>query len=183
MASQKGPALNFDPIAEARAHWRQRWPEAERMAAATALIRVQRIVMIAVEAALEPFGLTFSRYEALVLLAFTRQGRLPLGKLGVRLQVHPTSVTNAIDRLESQGLVRRIGHPSDRRTTLAEITTEGRAIVERATEAVAGTHFGLGALDGSELEELMGILMRVRQAAGDFDPTPVAALPQTGGPA
>jgi DNA-binding MarR family transcriptional regulator len=168
VASDPGPSLGFDPIAEAHAHWLERWPEAERMAAATAVIRVQRIVMTAVERALVPFGLTFARYEALVLLAFSRQGRLPLGKMGSRLQVHPTSVTNAIDRLEEQGLVRRTGDPNDRRTTLAEITPEGRAVVEKATAAVVSTRFGLGMLSGPELEQLAGILFRVRHAAGDF---------------
>ena len=50
--------------------------------------------------------------------------------------IHPTSVTNIVDRLEAQGFVRRVAHPTDRRTTLAEITDEGRAVVEEATEAV-----------------------------------------------
>lgn len=162
-------ALPFDPIAEASTRWRERWPEAERMAAATALIRVQRIVMSATERALAPLGLTFARYEALVLLAFSRSGRLPLGKMGARLQVHPTSVTNAIDRLEAQGLVRRIADPNDRRSTLAEITPAGREAVERATGAVAGGQFGLAMLAEADLRELSQILRHVRREAGDFE--------------
>ena len=161
-------ALAFDPIAEAQHKWQERWPEANRMAAATALIRVQRIVMSSVERALAPFGLTFARFEALVLLAFSRQGRLPLGKMGARLQVHPTSVTNAIDRLEAQGFVRRTGDPNDRRTTLAEITQERRAVVEEASRAVTGTEFGLEMLRDVELQGLSDILFRVRLEAGDF---------------
>ena len=168
MASQPANSLAFDPIAEARHKWVERWPEAERMAAATALIRVQRIVMSSVERALAPFGLTFARYEALVLLAFSRQGRLPLGKMGARLQVHPTSVTNAIDRLEGQGFVRRTGDPNDRRTILAEVTPEGRAVVEKATEAVTRCQFGLEMLRDAELRQVSAILFRVRLAAGDF---------------
>lgn len=139
------------------------------MAAATAVIRAQQIIMTRVERALAPFGLTFARYEALVLLAFSRQGRLPMGKMGVRLQVHPTSVTNAIDRLEKQRLVRRCGHPTDRRTKLAEITPEGRAMVERATKAVVATQFGLEMLGDAELEQLSRNLLQVRRSAGDFD--------------
>jgi DNA-binding MarR family transcriptional regulator len=166
--SERTPSLTFDPIAEARTRWSERWPEAERMAAATAIIRVQQIVMAAVQRALAPFDLTFARYEALVLLAFSRKGRLPLGKMGVRLQVHPTSVTNAIDRLERQGLVRRTAEPSDRRTTLAEITAEGRAVVEQATSAVVATQFGLGMLDETELTGLSQTLLDVRRSAGDF---------------
>ena len=168
VAPESVQPLGFDPIVEAHKRWRERWPEAERMAAATAVIRVQRIVMAATERALVPFELTFARYEALVLLAFSRQGRLPLGKMGARLQVHPTSVTNAIDRLEAQGFVRRADHPSDRRTTLAEITTEGRAVVERATIAVTAAQFGLGMLGPADLADLSRILYRIRKSAGDF---------------
>ena len=53
--------------------------------------------------------------------------------MGQRLMIHPTSVTNIIDRLEQQGLVRRLPHPTDGRTTLAEITDEGRSLAKRAT--------------------------------------------------
>jgi DNA-binding MarR family transcriptional regulator len=169
------PSLRFDPIEEAQNRWLARWPQADRMAAATAIIRVQQIVMAAVTRALAPFGLTFARYEALVLLAFSRQGRLPLGKMGARLQVHPTSVTNAIDRLERQGLVRRTAAPDDRRATLAEITPEGRAVVEGATTAVLETHFGLAMLEESELRRLSEILFRVREASGDFSPADTRA--------
>ena len=168
VTSEPVNALAFDPIAEAQYRWHERWPEAERMAAATALIRVQRIVMSSVERALAPFGLTFARFEALVLLAFSRRGRLPLGKMGARLQVHPTSVTNAVDRLEAQGFVRRAADPNDRRTTLAEITPEGRAIVEEATRAVTRAQFGLEMLHDAELQQISDILFRVRLAAGDF---------------
>ncbi|MHB8499580.1 MAG: MarR family winged helix-turn-helix transcriptional regulator [Candidatus Acidiferrales bacterium] len=164
------PKLQFDPIAEAHGRWLERWPEADRMAAATAVVRVSRIVTAAVETGLTPLGLTFARYEALVLLTFTRKGRLPLGKMGARLQVHPTSVTNTVDRLESQGFVRRVADPADRRTILAEITEEGRAVVERATSAVLATKFGLAMLQERQLENLLEILLRIREASGDFEP-------------
>src|SRR3546814_3459739 len=104
------------------------------MAAATSIMRAHQIVLARVDEALKPFGLTIARYEALVLLTFSRSGSLPLGKMGERFMIHPTSVTNIVDRLEGQGLVRRVQHPTDRRTTLCEITDDGRAIVEKATD-------------------------------------------------
>ena len=85
------------------------------MAAATAIMRVQQIVLAAVDEALRPFDLTFARYEALVLLQFSRKGSLPLGKMGERLMIHPTSVTNIVDRLEVQGFLRRVPHPTPSR--------------------------------------------------------------------
>src|SRR3954465_7883975 len=108
------------------------------MAAATSLMRAQQIVLAAVDAELRPMGLTFARFEALRLLAFTRRGELPMGKIGTRLMVHPTSVTNSIDRLEADGLVERRPHPDDRRTTLAAITSTGRSTVSRATRKLDG---------------------------------------------
>ena len=168
MRGERRTLLPFDPIAEASAQWDKRWPDADRMAAATAVVRVQQIISTAVDRALGPAGLTFARYEALVLLAFSRQGRLPLGKMGVRLQVHPTSVTNAIDRLEEQGFVRRVAHPTDRRTTLAEITPQGREVVAQATDAVIAARFGLGMLNEREIEALSTVLAKIRSAAGDF---------------
>ncbi len=138
------------------------------MAAATSIMRAQQVVLAAVDGALRPFGLTFARYEGLVLLLFTRTGALPLGKMGQRLMIHPTSVTNIIDRLEAQGLVNRVPHPTDGRTTMAEITNEGRLLARRATEAVNGAVFGLGALSGQDLRQLVRIIRKLRLAAGDF---------------
>jgi DNA-binding MarR family transcriptional regulator len=160
--------LAFDPIAEAERQWRDRWPAPEAMAAATSIMRAQQIVLGTVDRALGDMGLSFARYEALVLLHVSRRGSLPLGKMGDRLQVHPTSVTNLVDRLESQGLVRRTRHPTDRRTTLAEITGEGRRVVEKATAEVVDTHFGLDGLSATELTRLTAILRKVRVHAGDF---------------
>src|SRR3712207_6577384 len=126
--------LPFDPIAEARRHWREHgWDDAaEGMAAVTSLMRAQQLMLATIDAQLRPLGLTFARYEVLMLLYFSRTGALPLGKVGQRLQVHPTSITSAMDKLQAQGFVRRRPHPSDRRTTLAEITDAGRAVAREA---------------------------------------------------
>jgi hypothetical protein len=107
------PDLPFDPIAEARRQWEERWGQAPgpSMSAVTSIMRVQQILLARLNAVLKPFGLTFPRYEALMLLYFSRRGSLPLGKMGVRLQVHRTSVTNIVDQLERSGLVRREPHP------------------------------------------------------------------------
>jgi DNA-binding MarR family transcriptional regulator len=161
--------LGFDAIAEARRQWEAHgWDAAAAMAATTSIMRAQQIVLARAEEALRPFDLTFARYEALVLLAFSRNGALPLGKMGDRLMLHPTSVTNIIDRLEQQCLVRRVAHPTDRRTKLAEITDDGRRIVDKATESVSATSFGMGALDDAELDAITAMLRKLRVAAGDF---------------
>ncbi|MGH9274566.1 MAG: MarR family winged helix-turn-helix transcriptional regulator [Acidimicrobiales bacterium] len=161
--------LPFDPIEEARRHWDDRWPGGAPMAAATSIMRAQQIVLARVDDALKPFELTFARYEALVLLTFSRRGALPLGKMGERLMIHPTSVTNIVDRLEAQGLVRRVDHPTDRRTTLCEITDDGRAVVEKATEAVTSVDVGIVGLSDRELDLITTVLGKLRRKSGDFE--------------
>ena len=116
------------------------------MSAATAITRANQLVLAGIDRVLRPYGLTFSRYEALVLLTFTRTGSLPLGKMGERLMVHPTSITNTIDRLERQGYVRRVPHPSDRRAVLAEITTHSYGLVLLGLVALGLVAYGLFAL-------------------------------------
>ncbi len=162
--------LRIDPIAEARRHWESRWePDPSRaMAAVTSIMRAQQILLARLNDVLRPFGLTFPRYEALMLLSFTRSGSLPLGKMGERLQVHRTSVTNIIDKLEADGLVRRVPHEQDRRATLAEITDEGRRVAAAATKAMHAALFGVGALEPGQQEALTEILRELRLASGDF---------------
>ena len=160
--------LAFDSIEEARRHWDERWTGGSAMAAATSLVRASQIVVSNVEEALRPFGLTFPRYEALVLLFFSREGALPLGKMGERLMIHPASVTNVVDRLEEQGLVNRVPHPTDRRTILAVITDEGRRVVEEATDALSTTAFGLDGLSERDLDQLSRTIRKLRALRGDF---------------
>jgi DNA-binding MarR family transcriptional regulator len=138
------------------------------MAAATSIMRAQQIVLARVDEVLRPYELTFARYEALVLLGFTRRGALPMGKMGERLMIHPTSVTNIVDRLEDQGFVCRVPHETDRRTTLVEITEAGRQVMERATKEVIASSFGLEALNEAELDEMTCLVRTVRAEVGDF---------------
>jgi DNA-binding MarR family transcriptional regulator len=162
------PPLPFDPIMRAATLWDERIGPSRTMAAVTSVMRVQQILLSAVDGALRPHGLTFARYEALVLLTFSRTGRLPMRVMGERLQLHPTSVTNIVDRLQADGLVRRTPHPTDRRAVLVEISETGAGLLERATASVTAIEFGLDGLTAAQEEELTGLLGLVRRAAGDF---------------
>jgi DNA-binding MarR family transcriptional regulator len=160
--------LPFDPIDEAARQWGERWDGVPAMHAVTSLMRVQQLVLAELDGILRPHGLTFARYEALVLLVFSSRGSLPLGKMGERLQVHPTSVTSIVRRLEADRLVVRRPHPEDGRAVLAEITPAGRELVEAATADLVAADFALGALDEPRLRELSALLSPVRRAAGDY---------------
>jgi DNA-binding MarR family transcriptional regulator len=165
--------LRFDPIAEARRQWEAHgWTDAaDGMAAVTSVFRAQQIYLARIDRVLRPLGLTFARYEVLMLLLFSRAGSLPLSKVGARLQVHPTSVTNAVNRLEQQGLIIRVPHPVDRRTTLAEITAAGRAVAAKATDSVNQEVFTDPGLDHDGVGVLVEMLRRLRLDAGDFEGT------------
>ncbi len=160
--------LPFDPIARAAEIWERRFGPAATMAAVTSIMRAQQILLAQLDAVLRPHGLTFARYEALVLLSFSRRGALPLRVVGERLMVHPTSVTNIIDRLERQGMVVRRPNPGDRRGRLAEITGLGRSVVERATADLMAAGFGMPDYDPERLREIFSLLRGLRISAGDF---------------
>jgi DNA-binding MarR family transcriptional regulator len=158
----------FDPIAEAHRQWSARWPEqADHMAAVTSVMRVQQLLLARIEDTLKPYGLTFASYEALRLLAFTRRGSLPMGKMGQRLMVHPASVTNAIRRLEERGLVQRHLSPDDRRVVLALITDDGRAVAQSATAALNEAFFGMPTVTPEQAAETAASLRAIRAALGD----------------
>jgi DNA-binding MarR family transcriptional regulator len=159
--------LPFDPIERAGQTWEERFGPASAMRAATSIFRVQQILLARFDEVLKPHQLTFARYEVLVLLTFSRTGELPLKVIGSRLMVHPTSVTNAIDRLVAAGYVRRRPNPNDGRGVLAAITDQGRRVVEKATTELTGLDFGLGDLSEADRADLFDVLKRVRIGAGD----------------
>ncbi len=161
--------LEFDPIAEAATNWRaENWPAVDAMTAATSITRAHQILVGRIDAALAPLGLNFSRFEVLALLEFSREGSLPLGKIGARLQVHPASVTNTVDRLERDGLVTRTPHPTDGRTTLAVITGEGRRRAAEAAAALGEIEFGVAGMGASARRRVDQAIRELRIAAGDF---------------
>lgn len=162
--------LPLDPIAEARRHWVEHgWAaSADGMVAVTSIMRAQQILQARADAALREFSLTFARYETLMLLRFSRTGALPMRVIGSRLQVHPTSVTNAVDRLEKDGFVRRGPHPSDRRAVLVGITPAGRKTAEAATRQLNKHVFADIGMDRDDVADLVRVLAGLRQSAGDF---------------
>lgn len=160
----------MDTIAEARRKWEEHgWGDAaEGMAAVTSVMRAQQVLQARVDETLKPFDLTFARYELLMLLHFSSRGSMPIKKASERLQVHPTSITNAVDRLEAAGLVRRAPHPTDGRGTLIGITEDGRRLALKATEQLNATVFTSPGLPPRRVQTLVSVLRDLRRAAGDF---------------
>lgn len=164
------PRLAADPIAEAHRQWvAHGWESAaDGMAAITSLMRAHQIFLARVETVLRPFEVSFARYEVLMLLHFSKRGALPMRTIGSRLQVHQTSVTNAVDRLEAAHLVQRLPHPTDRRATLVELTRSGRALADKATAALNAEVFTDTGLSPRAVNDVVKTLSQLRRSAGDF---------------
>jgi len=157
-----------DPILEARRQWVDHgWTAAaDGMAMVTSLTRVQQLLNERIDAVLRPMDLSFARYEVLMLLSFSRRGSLPMSRVGSLLQVHPTSATSAVERLERQGHVQRVRDAKDRRVVLACLTPGGRAVAERATEALNAEVFEQPGLDSEQVRSLVTLLAGLRPEAG-----------------
>jgi DNA-binding MarR family transcriptional regulator len=153
-----------DPISEARRQWVVHdWVDAAPgMAAITTLVRVNQVLTAYIDVILRPYELTFARFEVLRLLGFTRSAGLPMGKLTERLQVHPASVTNAVDRLEDDGLVVRSPNPRDGRSTIVSILPAGRRRLLPATKDLNEFFSAIGKPD--DLDRLTKILNSLGQS-------------------
>ncbi len=88
-----------------------------------------------VSAALGRVGLSYPKYEVLHCLRNSRDA-LSLSKLADCQQCARSNITQLIDRLEAEGLVRRIDDPEDRRSVLAEITPAGAALADQGAAQI-----------------------------------------------
>ncbi|HWR84798.1 MAG TPA: MarR family transcriptional regulator [Rhodoglobus sp.] len=161
--------LPWDPIAEARRQWLAHgWDDAaDGMTLVTSVMRAQQLILGRVEGILKPFGLSFARYEMLRLLSFSRRGGMPMASATRRLQVHPTSVTNTVDRLEAAQLLERLPHPTDGRATIIRITDAGRDLCEQATVEL-NRFFERPGLPADDVNRVVELLTAFRRGAGDF---------------
>jgi DNA-binding MarR family transcriptional regulator len=83
---------------------------------------------------------------------------MSMSELAGVLGIDPPNATVVVDDLESQGLVRRRPHPTDRRAKLVEATRKGKQLARRADEILATPPPALTALSADDLEALRRIL-------------------------
>jgi len=164
-------SLNFDPIEKASEQWAERWGEESvpAMAAVTSVFRVQQVLIDRLNRILKPYHLSFARYQALILLYFSRSGELTLSKMSERLQVRKASITNLVDGLEILGYVTRKPGSRDRRQTYAVITERGRNIAAASAERLIQEGFGTSPIENGELEQITELLTSIRAEAGGFE--------------
>ena len=164
-------AAPFDVVEASRRVWLQRWNPraASGMAVYVAILRSHQLLNSQVNAVMRTFGLSFARYEVLSWLATDPESSLALSWISKTLRIPPATVTNLIDRLEADGLVGRVPHPSDARTTLAEITPEGRRIADDATRALNAAVYEVLGLAEPERNQLVDLLATLRVNGNEFD--------------
>jgi DNA-binding MarR family transcriptional regulator len=164
-------AAPFDVVEASRRVWLERWePEAASgMAVFTAILRSYQLLSDEVGAVMRRHDLTFARYEVLAWLATDPESSLTLSWISKTLRIPPATVTNIIDRLEDDKLVRRVPHRSDARTTLAVITTRGRKVANDATQDVNSTVYARVGLSEQKRGVLIELLAELRAMGNEFD--------------
>ena len=164
-------AAPFDVVEASRRVWLERWdPEAASgMAVFTAILRSYQLLNDQVHQVMRSHDLTFARYEVLAWLATDPETSLTLSWISKTLRIPPATVTNIIDRLEDEKLVRRVPHPSDARTTLAVITPRGRRVATDATQDLNSTVYERIGLSEKKRGQLVELLAELRVSGNEFD--------------
>ena len=164
-------AAPFDVVEASRRVWLERWdPEAASgMAVFTAILRSYQLLNDQVTNVMRRHDLTFARYEVLTWLATDPESSLTLSWISRTLRIPPATVTNIIDRLEDDKLVRRCPHPSDARTTLAVITPRGKKAATDATEDLNASVYEQIGLSERQRSQLVDLLAVLRASGNEFD--------------
>lgn len=110
------------------------------------------------------FGMTHQSFEVLLRLARSPEQHLRMSDLAAQVTMSASGLSRAVDRLERDGLVRRVDCPTDRRSVYAALTDTGRARVDE----LLPTHLRhldeefTGPLDATDRADLERILRRLR---------------------
>jgi DNA-binding MarR family transcriptional regulator len=133
------------------------------MARVARLLEVARQVEARIAALAASAGVDLA--EGDVLFTLRRAGaphRLSPSAISAALLVSSGTLTSRLDRLERKGLIRRVPHPTDRRSTEVELTPAALKAVDAAvTRHVANEQAMLGALSEREQEQLDRLLRKL----------------------
>ena len=97
-----------------------------------------------------------------VLEALLHKGPLPVNTIGRKVLLTSGSITTAVDRLETQGLVERRAHPTDRRARVVHLTPEGKRLITGVfAEHRRDMEHATSALSPSERATLIRLLKKL----------------------
>jgi DNA-binding MarR family transcriptional regulator len=146
------------------------WLDAEEQQAWRTFINVHGRLLAQLDAELEgAHELSLPDYEVLVHLSEAPEHSLRMAELADRLLLSPSGLTRRLDGLVREGLVERRACPSDRRGTLAVLTSAGMARLEEAapTHAAGVRRYMIDPLSRDELLRLASSLGRIDRALDD----------------
>ncbi len=126
--------------------------------------RIKMAMTAALDAELEPLDITAAQYVILMQLAL--QEADSASELCKGISYDPGAMTRMLDRLERRGLVRRVAHPNDRRTSNLELTPEGKAVYPKLrAAAMKVVNRFLQGFSEQEARQLEGFLQRMLENA------------------
>ena len=104
-----------------------------------------------------------------VLEALLHKGPLPVNEIGKKVLLTSGSITVAVDRLETKGLVERRAHGTDRRARIVHLTKEGRKLITRAYAGHAADmeRLASASLTRAERKTLISLLKKIGYEAAD----------------
>jgi DNA-binding MarR family transcriptional regulator len=139
----------------------ERYGSGARYEAALTLMLAGRQLGGAIGVVLKDHGLTMPQWSVLTILHLAPAEQIPLGRIAAALDVHATTITNAVDRLVDLGLAERAADPADRRSIFALITPAGAGHVDEIMRRLADAAFGLEGLSDNEVRTLLRLLGKV----------------------
>ncbi|WP_294439583.1 MarR family winged helix-turn-helix transcriptional regulator [uncultured Slackia sp.] len=124
------------------------------------IFRTQYVVTQLLAKEFAPYGVTPIQWNALVFL--DRFGSLSQRQLATHLHREPATITRAVDKLESMGLVAREPDASDRRVNVITPTDKARGLLAEIQPAAERAALVVQSdLSDEEAKQLMALLDRV----------------------
>ncbi len=165
-ADTAAPYSHLDPdddlIGRGIAQWRRERPDIDSSGKEVVgrLIRLEEVVLRAINASQEPYGLKYIEYAVLTTLRVDGAPYcLAPSQLQARLLCSSGGLSNILKRLEGQGLVRREVDKADRRGVLVTLTTKGRHLADKAMPAHARAEQELLAMFSPQEREVLARLL------------------------
>jgi DNA-binding MarR family transcriptional regulator len=124
----------------------------------------------------ESLGLKHPVFTALAVLDGAEHALTP-SQIAERVLVASATMTATLDSLERRHWIRRLPNPDDRRSVLVEITSEGRAVADRALPGIREVERSMmSVLTPTERAALVDLLEKVLRRSAELAAAPPVAL-------
>ena len=170
----------FDIVGRGMAQWRRERPDIDCSGKAVVgrILRLQDVILRAVNPVLERHGL---RYPAYAVLATLRASGPPFAMSPTRLTetllLSSGGTSNLLSRLERSGWIRRRSDPVDGRAVIVELTEAGRALADRAMPDHAAVERALVAMFTAEEQRALAAMLS-RMLVLNASAPPIPGLPE-----